>query len=141
MGEKQIQSLSDEKNLAQNKAAELVKQIKTLKAELQKARQELQEKSEPASVTPNVTSLFRNEPNTLSEDNVKAKVREYHISIDVPQRLIMHDCADWSRCAPAKQLCKHVGKVMMSLPDNISVSILRKIGADREQWEFKPYVA
>jgi uncharacterized protein YecE (DUF72 family) len=76
-----------------------------------------------------------------SEHNVKAKVREYHISIDVPQRLILHDCADWSRCAPARQLCKHVGKVMMALPDNISVSILRKIGADREKWEFKPYVA
>jgi uncharacterized protein YecE (DUF72 family) len=76
-----------------------------------------------------------------SEDSVKAKVREYHISIDVPQRLILHDCADWSRCAPARQLCKHVGKVMMSLPDNVSVSILKKIGADREKWEFKPYVA
>jgi uncharacterized protein YecE (DUF72 family) len=76
-----------------------------------------------------------------SEDSVKAKVREYHISIDVPQRLILHDCADWSRCAPARQLCKHVGKVMMSLPDNVSVSILKRIGADREKWEFKPYVA
>jgi uncharacterized protein YecE (DUF72 family) len=76
-----------------------------------------------------------------SEDVVKAKVREYHVSIDVPQRLILHDCADWSRSAPAKQLCKHVGKVMLSLPDDISVSILKKIGADRENWEFKPYVA
>jgi hypothetical protein len=34
-----------------------------------------------------------------------------------------------------------VGKVMLSLPDDISVSILKKIGADRENWEFKPYVA
>jgi hypothetical protein len=76
-----------------------------------------------------------------SEDAVKAKVREYHVSIDVPQHLILHDCADWSRCAPARQLCKHVGKVMMTLSDNVSVSILKKIGADREKWEFKPYVA
>jgi hypothetical protein len=29
----------------------------------------------------------------------------------------------------------------MLLPDNVSVSILKKIGADREKWEFKPYVA
>jgi uncharacterized protein YecE (DUF72 family) len=76
-----------------------------------------------------------------SEDIVKAKVREYRVAIDVSQRLILHDCADWSRCAPARQLCKHVGKVMMSLSDDISVSILKKIGADREKWEFKPYVA
>jgi uncharacterized protein YecE (DUF72 family) len=76
-----------------------------------------------------------------SEESVKAKVREYHVSIDVPRRVILHDCADWSRCSPVKQLCKHVGKVMMSIPENISVSILKKIGAEREKWEFMPYVA
>jgi uncharacterized protein YecE (DUF72 family) len=76
-----------------------------------------------------------------SEESVRAKVREYHVSIDVPRRLILHDCADWSRCAPAKQLCKHVGKVMTYLPEEVSVSILKKIGAEREKWEFIPYVA
>jgi hypothetical protein len=34
-----------------------------------------------------------------------------------------------------------VGKIMMSIPENISVSILKKIGAEREKWEFMPYVA
>jgi uncharacterized protein YecE (DUF72 family) len=76
-----------------------------------------------------------------SEDNVKARVREYHVSIDVPKKLILHDCADWSRCAPAKQFCKHVGKVLMSVPDDVSVDILKKMSAEREDWEFKPYVA
>ena len=76
-----------------------------------------------------------------SEENVKAKVREYNVSIDVAGRTILHDCADWSRCAPVKQFCKHLGKVMMVAPEDVSVSILRKIGAEREKWEFKPYVA
>jgi len=76
-----------------------------------------------------------------SEENVKAKVREYHVSIDVPNRLVLHDCADWSRCAPVKQFCKHVGKVMMFAPEDVSVSILKKMGSEREKWEFKPYVA
>jgi len=76
-----------------------------------------------------------------SEDNVKAKVREYRISIDVAQRLILHDCPDWSRCAPVRQFCKHVGKAMMSVPEDVAVGILKKIGAEREDWEFKPYVA
>ncbi len=76
-----------------------------------------------------------------SEDNVKAKVRQYHVSIDAAQRLILHDCADWSRCAPVRQLCKHVGKVMMSVPEATAVGILRKMGAEREKWEFKAYVA
>jgi len=76
-----------------------------------------------------------------SEENVKAKVREYHVSIDASNRLILHDCPDWSRCAPVKQFCKHVGKVMMVAPQDVSVSILKKMGAERDEWEFKPYVA
>jgi len=55
--------------------------------------------------------------------------------------LVLHDCADWSRCAPVKQFCKHVGKVMMLAPEDVSVGILKKMGAEREKWEFKPYVA
>jgi len=76
-----------------------------------------------------------------SEENVKARVREYHVEINMPQRLVLHDCADWSRCAPLKQFCKHVGKVMMVAPESISVGILKKMGVEREKWEFKPYVA
>jgi len=76
-----------------------------------------------------------------SEENVKAKVREYHVSIGVQKRLILHDCADWSRCAPVKQFCKHVGKVMLVAPEDVAVGILKKMGAEREKWEFKPYVA
>ncbi len=76
-----------------------------------------------------------------SENDVKARVREYHVSIDVSKKLILHDCADWSRCAPVKQFCKHVGKVLMSIPDDVSVSILKKMSTEKEDWEFKPYVA
>jgi len=76
-----------------------------------------------------------------SEENLKAKVREYYVSIDVPNRVVLHDCPDWSRCAPVKQFCKHVGKVMLSVPEGVSVSIMKKMGAEREKWQFKPYVA
>ncbi len=76
-----------------------------------------------------------------SEDGLKARVREYHLSIDGKNRLILHDCADWNRTAPIRQFCKHVGKVMLLAPENITVPILRKMGAEREKWSFKPYVA
>jgi len=76
-----------------------------------------------------------------SEENLKAKVREYYVSIDVPNRVVLHDCPDWSRCSPVKQFCKHVGKVMLSVPEGVSVSIMKKMGAEREKWQFKPYVA
>jgi hypothetical protein len=76
-----------------------------------------------------------------SEEDVEAKVREYRVSINVPSRLILHDCPDWSRCAPVKQFCKHVGKVMMLVPEDVSVSILKQMGSERDKWQFKPYVA
>jgi len=72
---------------------------------------------------------------------IRATIRKYHVTIDVSNRLILHDCADWSRCAPVKQLCKHVGKVLMMTPQETAVHVLRKIAAEREKWEFKPYVA
>jgi len=77
----------------------------------------------------------------VTDHSVEAQVREYHVSIDVPNRLMLHDCADWSRCAPVKQFCKHVGKVMTVVPEENAVDLLRKISAEREKWEFKPYVA
>jgi len=77
----------------------------------------------------------------VTSDHVKATVRRYHVAIDVSNRLILHDCADWSRCAPVKQFCKHVGKVLITMPQEEAVSLLRKIGTEREKWEFKPYVA
>jgi uncharacterized protein YecE (DUF72 family) len=77
----------------------------------------------------------------VSDESVKAQVREYHVSIDVPNRLVFHNCADWSRCAPVKQFCKHVGKVMMAMPKDKAVNVMRKMGSEREKWEFKPYMA
>lgn len=76
-----------------------------------------------------------------SEEDVEARVREYRVSINASSRLILHDCPDWSRCAPVKQFCKHVGKVMMLAPEDVSVSILKQMGAERDKWQFKPYVA
>jgi len=76
-----------------------------------------------------------------SKEGLKAKVREYQVSIDVQNRLVLHDCPDWSRTAPVKQFCKHVGKVMTVAPEDISVDILKKMGAERDKWAFKPLVA
>ena len=77
----------------------------------------------------------------VSDERVKARVRDYYVSIDVPNRLVLHNCADWSRCAPVKQFCKHVGKVMMVMPQDKAVNILRRISSERDKWEFKPHVA
>jgi len=76
-----------------------------------------------------------------TDKQVKALIREYHVLIDLQNRTVLHDCADWSRCIPVKQFCKHVGKILMSLPGEKAVQIMRKIYLEREEWEFKPYVS
>ncbi|MFQ5758284.1 MAG: DUF72 domain-containing protein [Candidatus Bathyarchaeia archaeon] len=75
-----------------------------------------------------------------TDKHVRAQIRDYHLLIDLKKRVVFHDCADWSRCIPVKQLCKHVGKVMISLPEERAVEILRMICLQRDEWEFKPYV-
>lgn len=74
----------------------------------------------------------------ISEGSVKATIRNYRFVVDTQNRVMLHDCADWSRCAPAKQFCKHVGKVMMTIPKEKATKIMRQIAMEREKWEFKP---
>lgn len=75
----------------------------------------------------------------VSNGRVKALIRDYHVIVDVGNKVILHDCADWSRCIPGKKFCKHVGKLLLSLPKKEAAEILRKIFAEKEEWEFKPY--
>ena len=75
----------------------------------------------------------------ISDKRIVAKVRDYHVLIDFENRLVLHDCADWSRCIPVKQFCKHIGKVMMMLPKEKAVATMRRICLELDKWEFKPY--
>ena len=74
-----------------------------------------------------------------TDTQVKASIREYHIIVDLANRVILHDCADWSRCIPDKRLCKHVGKLLLTLPKDRSTEILRRLYSEKNAWEFKPY--
>jgi uncharacterized protein YecE (DUF72 family) len=77
----------------------------------------------------------------IADDRIVARVREYNVVFDLRNKTVLHDCADWSRCIPAKQFCKHVGKVLLMLPPETAANIMRQISKEREKWEFKPYVA
>ena len=76
----------------------------------------------------------------VDDIRLKALVREYHLLIDFQNKTILHDCADWSRTLSFKQFCKHVGKVMMMLPKEKAIEIMKKIRSEQEKWEFRPYV-
>ncbi len=75
----------------------------------------------------------------MSEDQIRATIRDYHILIDLKNRVILHDCADWSRVLPEKRFCKHLGKLILSLEEEKAEEMLRKMYAAKESWNYKPY--
>jgi hypothetical protein len=75
-----------------------------------------------------------------SRGKVEASIRDYHVVVDVEKREIRHDCPDWSRCAPAKQFCKHVGKIMLTIPRRKALGLMRRVAMEREKWKFEPYL-
>lgn len=75
----------------------------------------------------------------VSDKHVKASIRKYHVLIDMQQQLVLHDCADWSRNASLKQFCKHLGKIMLTIPEEKAIGIMKKIISERDKWEFKTY--
>lgn len=75
----------------------------------------------------------------VSEDQTKALIRDYHIVIHLENRVILHDCADWSRELPSKRLCKHLGKLQLSLEEEMAVKTLGRVYANKKVWQFKPY--
>jgi uncharacterized protein YecE (DUF72 family) len=79
---------------------------------------------------------------TVQTDNqVQATIREYHIVIDIERRLIEHDCADLERVSLIKKLCKHVGKLLLSIDKEKAEEILKDLYEHLEAWQFRPYVA
>ena len=74
-----------------------------------------------------------------TESRIEAAVREYHITIDLEKREILHDCADWNKTLPARRLCKHVGKLLLTMDRGKAAKLLRALYAEKESWQFKPY--
>jgi len=72
-------------------------------------------------------------------NEISAMVKEYHVVINLRNHVIMHDCADWSKMLPSKKLCKHLGKLLMTLNREKATTILRQIYSNKESWNFKPY--
>lgn len=73
-----------------------------------------------------------------TESMVSANVREYVIRIDPVNRTISHDCEDWTKQHQEKRLCKHVVRVFLSLPLNLSKQILTDMVVNKDQWRFEP---
>jgi uncharacterized protein YecE (DUF72 family) len=72
----------------------------------------------------------------MNEKTICATVRGYKIVIDTEGKRIIHDCGDWSRAAASKNLCKHLGKLLLSIDEKEATSLLRRIHSDKELWNF-----
>jgi uncharacterized protein YecE (DUF72 family) len=76
----------------------------------------------------------------LSDSVVKASIREYHILIDITNKVILHDCADWDKVSAEKKFCKHIAKVMLLIERNKAMRILNRVRSEISDWDFKPYM-
>jgi hypothetical protein len=53
-----------------------------------------------------------------SSDKIVADVSGYSVYIDLEKRFILHDCGDWRKTAQEKRFCKHIGALMLALPED-----------------------
>jgi len=72
-----------------------------------------------------------------SGDKIVADVSGYSVYIDLEKRFILHDCGDWRRTAREKRFCKHIGALMLALPEDDARVVLE--GIKMQQWEFSQY--
>ncbi|RLE53353.1 MAG: hypothetical protein DRJ33_01255 [Candidatus Methanomethylicota archaeon] len=76
----------------------------------------------------------------LTDNYVKAKVKDYVVVVDGDSKVILHDCADFSRVSTAKQFCKHLARLFTTMPQQTAVKLLKKIHQEIDEWTFKPLV-
>jgi len=76
---------------------------------------------------------------TISEENsklIEGKVKEYVVKIDIPARIILHDCQDWRNNMASKNMCKHLGRLLLSLDEGKAANILRDVLRNKDGWSF-----
>jgi hypothetical protein len=64
-----------------------------------------------------------------------AGIRTYNVRIDFKKKIIEHDCADWVRRKSGKKLCKHLGKIMLTIPEKKATLLLKDMIAKPNLWQ------
>jgi hypothetical protein len=68
---------------------------------------------------------------------IKAKIRDYNLNMDMGSKAIVHDCGDWERAIETRQLCKHIGKVLLTIPEQVALAWVSAIHENPETWKFQ----
>ena len=76
----------------------------------------------------------------IKEANLKtidAKIRDYTLKMDMASKTIVHDCGDWERAIETRQLCKHIGKVLLTIPEQVALTWVSAIHENLDAWKFQ----
>jgi hypothetical protein len=73
----------------------------------------------------------------ISSDKISARIKDYHIDVDLDRKVLRHDCDDWMKGKSTKRMCKHIVKLFMSLPQGQSERVLSRIWDDVDGWIFE----
>ena len=68
---------------------------------------------------------------------IEGRIKNYFFKIDLNLREMYHNCDDWLKQVSKKRFCKHMVKVFLSLPPDISEKVLSDIVKNYEEWKFK----
>lgn len=68
---------------------------------------------------------------------ILANIRKYALRMEMSQRTIVHDCGDWERAVETRQLCKHIGKVLLTIPEPIALEWVSAIQENLDAWKFE----
>jgi len=74
-----------------------------------------------------------------TEERIEAAIREYHVVIDVRNRTLLHDCADWEKVMSTRRLCKHIAKLLLSIDKQKATEVLRSLYEKEESWQLRIY--
>jgi hypothetical protein len=72
----------------------------------------------------------------LSQDRIKAKIRQYRIEVNLGEKVLKHDCDDWRKGLGIKRICKHVVKLFMTISEEESRGVLKDILENKDDWRF-----
>lgn len=71
-----------------------------------------------------------------SPEHLAGKVKEYVVDIDLKNRKIMHDCQDWAKNIDSSNMCKHLGKFLLTIDRDRATNLLREILSNMKKWTF-----
>lgn len=73
----------------------------------------------------------------LDDDVVEAIVKEYPVQIDIQGKTIRHNCPDWHKTSEERKLCKHINKLLLTIPKEKTKTILQNITQTPHKWNLE----